>query len=332
MDVNTMGNGPTEDKPNAPLGMTGAVLLPVRRIGQIEARPPDVAWMIDVLWQNEAVGIIGGQPKLWKSWLCLDMAISVASGTPCLGRFAVKSVGPTLVFMAEDEQHEVRRRVDRICTHRALDVNALDLHLIISDRLYLDDDSDRDLLRRMIEHVRPKMLLLDPLVRIHRGNENDSRDIAALLGFLRELQRQYACAVVLAHHANKRGHGRPGQGLRGSSDLHAFGSSNLYLSHKDKDVEITVEHRAAPSTGPYFVRLVDEGGTHLEMTVAPDSAKRAPSLEEQILGHLEEAALPVARADLRAAIRVNNHRLGKALTSLLGSGQIVSTVDGLAPA
>ena len=84
--------------------------------------------------------------------MCLDMAISVSSGTACLGRFQVKRMGPVLVFMAEDEQHEVRRRVDCICENRGLDVNALDLHLIISDRLFLDDESDRDILRRMIEH------------------------------------------------------------------------------------------------------------------------------------------------------------------------------------
>lgn len=309
--------------------MTGGDALPIKRIGQVEARAADADWMIESLWMAEAVGIIGGQAKLWKSWMCLDMAVSVSSGTACLGRFAVKKSGPTLVFMAEDEQHEVRRRVDCLCKNRGLNVNALDLHLIVSHRLFLDDDNDRDLLRRMIEQVRPKMLVLDPLVRLHRGNENDSRDIAAILGFLRELQRQYGCAVVLAHHASKRGHGRPGQGLRGSSDLHAFGSSNLYLSHRDGDVEVTVEHRAAPSTGPYLMRLVDEGGTHLTMVEATTCAKSPPSIEEQILDYFEEAALPVVRTDLRAALRVNNHRLGKALTSLLASGQIVSTSEGL---
>ncbi|MHB1951867.1 MAG: AAA family ATPase [Acidiferrobacteraceae bacterium] len=310
--------------------MTSENQLPVMRIGQVAARAADAEWMIESLWTAEAVGIIGGQPKLWKSWLCLDMAISVSSGTACLGRFQVKRRGPTLVFMAEDEQHEVRRRVDCICESRSLDVNALDLHLITSPRLYLDDDDDRDMLRRMIEQIQPKLLLLDPLVRLHRGNENDSRDIAALLGFLRELQRQYGCAVVLAHHASKRGHGRPGQGLRGSSDLHAFGSSNLYLAHRDGDVEITVEHRAAPSTGPYLMRLVDDGGTHLKMVEASAGMKKPPSLEEQVLDHLEDTAVPVARADLRSTLRVNNHRLGKTLTSLLASGQIVSTPEGLA--
>lgn len=304
-------------------------LLPTVRIGQVEARVAGTEWLIEGLWLAGATGIIGGQPKLWKSWLCLEMAVSVASGVACLGRFAVTGGGPALVFMAEDDPPDVKKRVDGICAHRSLDVNTLDLTLITSTRLYLDDEADRDKLRRTIEHVRPKLLVLDPLVRLHRGNENDSRDIATLLGFLRELQRQYGCAIVLAHHANKRGHSRPGQGLRGSSDLHAFGSSNLYLSHRDDAVEINVEHRAAASTGPYFIRLVDDGGTHLQLAAAGTAADE-PSLEERILDHISRADDPVARADLRGALRINNHRLGKALADLLANGQIVATSDGLA--
>ena len=311
--------------------MTKEDLLPTQRIGQVELREAGKEWLIESIWLAGATGIIGGQPKLWKSWMCLEMAVSTASGTPFLGRFAVKDTGPTLVYMAEDDAADIRKRVDGICTYRGLDVNTLDLSLITSNRLYLDDEMDREKLRHTIEHVGPKLLVLDPLVRLHRGNENDSRDISALLGFLRELQRQYGCAVVLAHHANKRSHGRPGQGLRGSSDLHAFGSSNLYLSHRTDCVEINVEHRAAASTGPYFVRLVDEGGTHLQMTdPATGLSSDAPSLEDRILDHLAHTDQPIARGDLRATLRVNNHRLGKSLTALLTNGQIVATPDGVA--
>lgn len=302
-------------------------LLPVSRIGEIEPRSADQAWLIEDLWLAQAAGIIGGQPKLWKSWFCLDAAVSIASGTKCLGRFAIRETGPTMVYMAEDDPPDVRRRVDGICQSRGLDVRELDLNLITSSRLYLDDDADRAQLRRSIEKYRPKLLVLDPLVRLHRGNENDSRDVAALLGFLRELQRDYASAIILAHHASKRSVGRPGQGLRGSSDLHAFGSSNLYLSHHGDAVQVDVEHRFAASTGPYLVRLVDEGGTHLELTDA--AATKEPSLEERILVHLEDEDVPVPRAELRRALRVNNDRLGKSLGVLLRGGQIIATQGGV---
>jgi hypothetical protein len=247
---------------------------------------------------------------------------------PFLGAFVVREVGPALVYMAEDDAPDVKKRVDGICQFRGIDVQALDLTLITSSRLYLDDDGDRDKLRRTIAHVRPKLLVLDPLVRIHRGNENDSRDVAMLLGFLRELQREHGCAIVLAHHASKRSHGRPGQGLRGSSDLHAFGTSNLYLSHRDGAVEIMTEHRAAAATGPYLVRLVDDGGTHLELVASSEVVPAAPQLEERILDHLARADCPVGRSDLRRALGVNNHRLGKALSALREGGQIAQAPEG----
>src|ERR1700732_3926338 len=64
---------------------------------------------------------------------------------------------------------------------------------------------------------------------------------------LRELQRRHAIAVVLVHHA-KKGAGaiRAGQALRGSSEFHAWGDSNLYLRRDSDDrIVLTVEHRAA---------------------------------------------------------------------------------------
>jgi hypothetical protein len=43
-------------------------------------------WLIDGLWSDAAVGVLGGEPKCCKSFLALDAAVSVASGTPRLGR------------------------------------------------------------------------------------------------------------------------------------------------------------------------------------------------------------------------------------------------------
>ena len=57
--------------------------------------PEPVKWLVTELWANKAVGFIAGEPKSFKSWLALDMAISVASGTPCLGEFSVPEAGKT---------------------------------------------------------------------------------------------------------------------------------------------------------------------------------------------------------------------------------------------
>jgi hypothetical protein len=55
--------------------------------------------------------------------------------------------------------------------------------------------------------------------------------VAELLAYFRLLQRRLDLSVILVHHTRKNAPGgvAAGQGLRGSSDLHAFGDSNLYL-------------------------------------------------------------------------------------------------------
>src|SRR3989337_722470 len=74
-------------------GNTGAS-LPVVRPCDLEGLCPERRWLVDRLWARAGVGIIGGSPKLGKSWLGLDLAVSVASATPCLDTFAVQEPGP----------------------------------------------------------------------------------------------------------------------------------------------------------------------------------------------------------------------------------------------
>ncbi|MCP4935538.1 MAG: AAA family ATPase, partial [bacterium] len=64
-----------------------ADMLPICRINKLEIQQPEKLWLIESVWAQDAVGIIGGAPKCCKSWFGLDMAVSVASGTHCLGRF-----------------------------------------------------------------------------------------------------------------------------------------------------------------------------------------------------------------------------------------------------
>ena len=38
-------------------------LLPVARAADLDPRPPERRWLIDGLWGDQAVGIVGGEPK-----------------------------------------------------------------------------------------------------------------------------------------------------------------------------------------------------------------------------------------------------------------------------
>src|ERR1700724_3185163 len=69
--------------------------LPVQRASELSIDSAALThWLVQGLWSDQAVGILGGEPKCCKSFLALDLAVSVASGTHCLRQFPVHRTGP----------------------------------------------------------------------------------------------------------------------------------------------------------------------------------------------------------------------------------------------
>ncbi len=301
--------------------------LPVLRIADVEPRAPGQDWLVQQLWGRAAVGFVAGAPKCCKSWLALDMAVSVASGTACLGRFAVDDVGAALVYLAEDHLAAVRQRVQALCEYRGLDLDRLDLHVIASASLRIDLPDDLRRLDQALSQLRPRLLVLDPLVRLHRADENSSADVSALLGALRELNRQHDLSIVVVHHMSKKARAHLGQALRGSGDLHAWTDSACYLVGRGKgDLQLTVEHRAGPAPEPMRLRLVDDDdGIRLQLGGID---RPAPPLTEAVREALREADGPRTRGALRAHLAVNNARLGAALAELEDRGLAVRGPGG----
>lgn len=304
--------------------------LPVVRVGEIPKEDNAHRWLIEQLWGDSSVGVIGGAPKCSKTWLGLDMALSVATGTPCLGQYAVPERGPVLVYLAEDALQLVRERVAGMARHRGIELPTVEIHVITAPTLRLDLEPHRVRLLETAKRLRPRLLLLDPLVRLHGIDENNAGEVAELLAYIRSLQRQLDLSVVLVHHTRKNAAGgvAAGQGLRGSSDIHAFGDSNLYLRRASQQLMLSSEHRAAPASPSVYLELVatDAKTTHLEVVGEPDGDRRR-SLPEQVLDLLAQTKV-LTRAKLREALAVNNHRLGQVLESLERAGQLRHTPDG----
>jgi hypothetical protein len=309
--------------------------LPVLRAADLDEPDPARRWLIEALWARAGVGIIGGAPKCYKSWLGLDLAVSVASATPCLDTFAVAEPGGALVYMAEDAAPDVKERLAGLCRHRGLALAALPLFVITAPSVRLDLPRDQHRLAETVRRQAPRLLLLDPFVRLHRINENQASDVAALLGYLRELQRTHDLAVAVVHHARKNGGPTTGgQSLRGSGDFFAWVDTALSLRRHRQHLVLSVEHRAAGAPEPVLLALVGtERDRHLAIVAdEPEPAATTPSapadLDTAILDALDHApADGLLRASLRAALRVRNERLGDALTRLAAAGHIARHGD-----
>jgi RecA-family ATPase len=195
--------------------------FPVVQAAALEKASPGCHWLIDRLWMAEAVGFLGAPPKSLKTWLALEMAVAVASGLPCLGTFSVSNPGPVLLYAAEDSVSAVRARLESIACHHRIALNQLALWVITAAMLRLDRPDDQQKLEATVAHYQPRLLVLDPLIRLHQLDENAAGPMAALLGFLRSLQRKTSMAIALVHHTRKNS-AAAGYTLRGSSDFYAW--------------------------------------------------------------------------------------------------------------
>lgn len=311
-----------------------AVPLPLCSVGELDLPSDEERWLVEPLWTRAAVGFIGGVPKLGKTWLGLDLALSVATSTPCLGRYAVKDPGRALVYLAEDHTSVVRQRLEGLCRLRGLDIAKVDIDVITAPSLRLDLPRDQERLLETVRRRRPRVVLLDPLVRLHRVDENSAGDVSSLLAFLRDLQRACDVAVVLVHHMRKTG-GASGQSLRGSGDFHAWIDSGCYLRRTHEGVVLRVEHRSAASPDPILLELTsdDDGeNTRLEVANAGDeTAALSPivlPLADRILDALGTAGEPMTKAALRKALRINNQRLGDELACLEAQARVQRGAGG----
>lgn len=306
-------------------------VMTTARACELDAQPATARYLIDPLWGEEAVGVIGALPKSSKSWLTLEMAIAVATGTPCLGRFPVSRPGPVLLYAAEDSLAMVRERLEGLCRHRGVKFRDLEVHVITEPVIRLDRDEDRRRLSETVSRLQPRLLILDPLVRIcGRLDENVAGEVAAFLAYLRGLQRAHRLALILVHHARKaqvKG-ASVGQALRGSGDIYAWVDTLLYLRRHKDGIDLHVEHRSAPSPEPIGIRLVVNSteAPHLELTSAASREVSSPA--DRVLALLSQRRIPTTNEELRRLLKMRKERVIEIIATLEAAHQITRLPKG----
>lgn len=237
--------------------------LKINKVSELKQVCQDSRWLIDGLWLSEGIGMLAAQPKTGKSWLGLDMAVSIASGKPCLDQFEVKTPKKVLFFNAEDTQAIQRDRFENIKKAKGIDIELPNLGVITSeDGLRLDTEEGIQSLRKIVSEFKPDLLILDPFIRMHEISESDTTAVAKVLKGLRKLKDDFGTGVMLVHHATKGS-----KNIRGSTEFPAWGETNLFM-YKDKTEKLflDIQHRASESNNGVPLKISElKGGICLHV-------------------------------------------------------------------
>jgi AAA domain len=260
-------------------------------------------------------GLLVAAPGTGKSIVLDTLCTSVTTGDVRVIATALSSCGPFgLVGQLAARYGTPLRRTTAQTAAALLDElgRSPRIELLILDEAHrLPDGLDR--LAATVAQQRARLLILDPLIRVHRADENSAAEMAAILDGLRAVARATDCAVLLVHHTRKApAGGIAGHALRGSSDLHAFGDTNLYLRRlaSDGPLELRIEHRAASSPPPLRVHLrTDDVAGQPQARFVSDDAGPVDPLRDRVLALVQAAPAPVPSAALRTALGVRKQTL-----------------------
>jgi len=207
-----------------------------------------IRWLVADIWGESEVGFISGLPKSYKSWLALDLAVSVATGTRFLGSFQSKKTNVLLV-QEEDPRPVLQDRLVRIAAAKDLvwakqhPNNFVEIRYELPESLYVisnqgftitNEDSFEEL-EEWVVQLDIGLVILDPLMMMAEGvDEFKAFDMMSkVFKPLKRLRARTQASVCIVHHHLKGSAGSSSPGaaaMYGSVALWAWEESALHLS------------------------------------------------------------------------------------------------------
>jgi hypothetical protein len=190
-DFNDLGTW-QEKKPEQETKLESFASLNARRI-----EPPDpvVKGMI-----YPGLTLLASPPKFGKSWLCLDLAISVSNGTEFMG-CETRKCG-VIYYALEDSDWRLQDRLRKVAGDRELSDHAL----FTTHAKTLSEGLLDDLHKILGEHKDTGLIIIDTVQKV-RGVPKKSVNLYALdyeeYGKLQAFAMDHNLAVVLVTHTNK---------------------------------------------------------------------------------------------------------------------------------
>ena len=302
----------------------------------IEDEP--VEWLIQDVLPRRGFSALFGPPGSFKSFVALDIAHSIATGTAWMGK-DVSTPGGVLYICGEGHGG-IGARIRACRLHHKTEPGA-PVYVIRHQLNLRSSKEDIQQLQLAIsnlvqrEQVRFELVQVDTLARAFGGgNENDSADMGSFVSSLSKIQRLLDCALQIVHHVGKD----ITKGLRGHSSLLGALDTELELQRLDGTLQdnhiagsgnITITKQKDGSDGAkYGFRMVkvnlDNGRLGFDNTqsLAVEAADIVVNVQQVGLnrtgqGKHQGKAMTAFVESLRETDRIQNTKFGSKRVALV---------------
>lgn len=164
-----------------------------------------VEWIVPGVIARASIGFVAGLPETYKTWLLLDLAIEAAKGGgKWLGKFEVR---PCRVLFVDQERYkaETQRRFNSLLNAKGVNPKSLadSLYVRCGTTTRLDLDESFKAFRTRLQDIKPDLVIVDSFATFHIGGENDRQEIQKVIERVKELRKEFNCALLFIDHEGK---------------------------------------------------------------------------------------------------------------------------------
>ncbi len=200
--------------------------------------PVPAEWLVENWIAKGDLTMMIGASNTGKSFITMGLALAVAQDQHMFLDERLMSNGKVLYIDEENSESEVLRRMTGMGLTSAGQKN---IHFYHYQKIRLDKDAERVLDDALL--IKPELIVIDSLTRIHSQAEDQSGAMNALFNDgIMPLARETGAAVIVIHHVGKTDSNNSFVRARGSSDLGAVIDNGIDVReivwpHKGRDVE-----------------------------------------------------------------------------------------------
>lgn len=178
---------------------------------RIRPRP----WLIDRMLMTEAVTLLMAAGSAGKSSVSLALAAHLALGLDFAG-YKTHKVCKTIVYNGEDDLEEQSRRLLAVCMSYGFDFQTVKQNVMLLSSKQIKMDLVANDFRRpvrndaLVNHLINEasnndvgLLILDPLVKIHKCDESDNVQMDYVMETLTDIAQAAKVSILALHHTSK---------------------------------------------------------------------------------------------------------------------------------
>lgn len=170
---------------------------------------------------GQGLYILAGAPKVGKSWLSLDICLSIAKGEKVLEHET--KCGTALYLCLEDSFERIQKRL-----YELTDEPTDNLHFAIMANT-IGSGLENQIEKFKYEHSDLKIVVIDTMQMIRESTENSYGSDYKELSILKSLANKLKIAIVLVHHTRKCSDSDPFNMISGSTGLSGCVDGSMVL-------------------------------------------------------------------------------------------------------